>query len=443
MSMQVLLLCLFIGTIHSFLQPFRIEHREIRSKIQPSKDPLFKQIKGFYGIIGPDINISSVTSLYELFTGDGVIQGVFFNDDKITFIKKFVRTEKLLYEATHGKFSKHIFMTPLYVLLNKIGCIPNTLGLANTAFLKTNNQIFALFERDHPYQLHIDVENQLLFTMKKRIIPGITHFSGHSKYDNVKIHSIDYDVLKNHLTYVQLTPNVFNLFFKTVIKTHYVPLIHDFFVSDNKILFLDSPFVWKFSIEMKGPPISFDHSKPTYLFLYDTIQQTTRQWKTNKPFYIFHYGQVEVGENIDIYAPVYDDIDFSSIQINGKYRHISLRHSGEIVIKKNRVLERLNLDFPLKWGRYIILREVNNNTIMGFVVCKDLSIIRRIRLPENRSFCGEPSIIELMKEPYLIGLSYDDKGMGYVSLISIFKDDYRELALNQPVSISFHSIFIQ
>jgi len=463
--MQVFLFFLLITTVQSFfphfpfsipemgerilstLKPrkcigsFQIETREIKSILNPSTDPLFNQIKGFYGIIGPDINISSVSSLYDLFTGDGMIQGVFFKGGKMTFVKHFVRTDKLLYESIYGRFSKNLFMTPLYILLNKMGCLPNTMGLANTAFLKTPKETFALFERDHPYQINIDVENHNLHTVKKRTIPDLTHFSGHSKYKNQKIHTIDYDVLTNQLTYIQLTPQ-FNILFKTVIKTHYVPLIHDFVLSGNNMIFVDSPFVWMFSMDTKNPPVRFDRTQPTYIYLYDNVKHTTKFWMSPLSFYVFHYGHVEIGENIDIYAPVYDDIDFSSLHIKGRYRHISLRPSGEVVIKKNWALENLNLDFPLKWRRYVILREIENHVIKGFVVCKGLAIIKRIRLPEDRVFCGEPSIIELLGEPYLLGLSYDKYEMGYISLISVFKDDYREIELKERVSIGFHSIFM-
>lgn len=106
------------------------------------------------------------------------------------------------------------------------------------------------------------------------------------------------------------------------------------------------------------------------------------------------------------------------------------------------MLENLNLDFPLKWGQYTILREIENQAIMGFVVCKELMVIRRIRLPEGRFFCGEPSIIEFTGGPYLLGLTYDKRGMGYISLVGVFTEDYRELDLEERVSIGFHSIFL-
>jgi carotenoid cleavage dioxygenase-like enzyme len=48
---------------------------------------------------------NNLDNLYDLFTGDGVIQGVFFEKGELTFVKHFVRTEKLEYEEKNGKKS--------------------------------------------------------------------------------------------------------------------------------------------------------------------------------------------------------------------------------------------------------------------------------------------------------------------------------------------------
>jgi len=444
--MQVLYLLFFISSIQAFFRPFFrpfcIESREKRTQIEISKDPLFKNIKGFYGLIGPDINISTDTSLYELFSGDGIIQGIFFDNGKITFVKHFVRTEKLLYESVNGRFSKSIFMIPFYLLLNKIGYLPNLLGIANTAFLQIQQKTFVLFERDHPYEININIENQTLQTVKKNIIDGLSHFSAHSTYDKNIIHTIDYDVVNKQILYIHMN-KYFKIICKTVIKTHYIPIIHDFIILPNRLIFIDSPFVWSLSIGNKRPPVIFDCEQPTYIIIYDNTTNILQKYKSPTSFYMFHCAYVEeIGENIHIFAPLYDNIDFSSLKIKGQYRRITIKSSGEVVIHKNYLLEFLNLDFPIKWGKYIILREIDNEVIKGFIVCKELNIIKRIRLPLLRFFCGEPTIIELIGEPYLLGLSYDDTGIGYVSLIGIFNNDYREIKLYEQTIIGFHSIFI-
>jgi len=427
----------------SFLpRPFRIETREIRQPLPISSDPLFRELNGFYGLIGPDINTTTVKSLYDLFTGDGIIQGVFCHKGCLTFVKHFVRTEKLLFESIHGRFSKHLWMTPLYIFLNKLGLLPNVLGLANTALLSLDpaHRLFALFERDLPYEIYPDQETHTLYTLKKVKIPSLSHFSGHSKFENQQIHTIDYNVLSNQIEYMRLDLQ-FRPLSRSVIKMNYIPLVHDFCILGSRILLLDAPFEWRPAFP-RNIPVAFHPHKPVHILLYDSSNGVMKRWSQSTPFYIFHYAEVkEVNGNIDIYAPVYDHIDFSSLAIVGKYRNIRLKSDGEVVIKKNPVLENMNLDFPVVWRGYVILRSIENFSIRGFVVCKDLRILRRIRLPLNRYFCGEPAIVELVGKPYLMGFSYDEGGMGYVSIIGVFEDSYAEQAVGHPLTMGFHSIF--
>ena len=151
--------CSFFINIQ-FGNPFKISKKEINKKIEYklSKEnvEIVRKINGFYGMIGPDINISTVNTLYDLFTGDGNIQGIFFDNGELTYIKKFIRTEKLLYEEMNGRIPNHWIVTFLFMVLEKIGILPNMMGMANTALLNIENNTYALFERDLPYLLDID-----------------------------------------------------------------------------------------------------------------------------------------------------------------------------------------------------------------------------------------------------------------------------------------------
>ena len=77
----------------------------IETYLQPREKDIIKNLNGFYGLIGPNIYMNNKVpdSLYDLFTGDGTIQGVFFENGKLTFVKHLVKTEKFLYEKQHGK----------------------------------------------------------------------------------------------------------------------------------------------------------------------------------------------------------------------------------------------------------------------------------------------------------------------------------------------------
>jgi hypothetical protein len=429
---------------------FLIKNHEIKKEIQytnnkKNDNEIIKQISGFYGLIGPDIDKFSIKSLYDLFTGDGIIQGVFFENGNITFVKHFVRTEKIMYEEQYGRFSKKIIMTTLYILLNKIGILPNVLGLANTALLNIDNHIFALFERDLPYHIDIDLENKQIKTVKKININGLQHFSGHSKYNThqKKIYTIDYDVITNIVSYITLNEK-FQQIDKVLIKTSYIPIVHDFAVLKNGILFIDSPFCWN-PFFLKQSPVSFANTKPTFIHIYNEETKTRTQYECEESFYIFHYAHVIENENtIDIYGSLYDNLDFSSLYIQGKYRKITLdKNSGKVFIKKNQEFENMNLDFPIKWKDFVVLRSIENQKITGFVVCKELEMISKIMLPYNRYFCGEPSIIEIEGSPFLLGFSYDSFENGYIIMFELFTKKYIEIQLhNIQLNIGFHAMFL-
>jgi len=422
--------------------PFLIKHREIKKEIiyDQSNDSI-NQLSGFYGLIGPDIDKFSIKTLYDLFTGDGIIQGVFFDKGNITFVKHFVRTEKILYEEQYGRFSKKVLMTTFYILMHKLKMLPNVLGLANTALLDVGTKTLALFERDLPYQIDIDFINQSLRTVKKININGLEHFSGHSKYIDKMIHTIDYDVLSNTVSYITLNES-FEQMNKAIIKTAYIPIVHDFMVLNNKMIFIDSPFIWN---PFSQIPVTLSN-KPTYIHVYDKITNTRTQYESPASFYLFHYASViQTNKTLEIYGSQYDTLDFSSLNIQGKYRKIVVNLiSGVVFILKNPELENMNLDFPLKWKEYVLLRSIENQAINGFVLCRGLDIVKKIKLPSDRYFCGEPSIVEVLGSPFLMGFSYDSLEKGYLILFELFNETYIELPLDDDIklNIGFHSIFL-
>lgn len=424
---------------------FQIKSREVKKeyKIAENISHPIQNMTGFYGLIGPDIDKFTINNLYDLITGDGLIQGVFFNNGTLTFVNHFVRTDKLKYEEKHGRFSKQFFMTVLYMTLSKMNMLPNVMGLANTALMNIEYKLYALFEQDLPYELNLDFENKEINTIKKKKINQMKHFSGHSKYIGKKIHTIDYDPLTNTVKYI-LLDGEFNIFKQIAVKTMYLPIIHDFYVMNNGIVFIDSPF----SIDItRHIPVSFK-KKPTYIHVIDGLYRT--QYECEEPFYLFHYADVkETEKTYEILGSQYDSIDFDKMELNGKYRKITInKKSGKVFISKNRELEKMNLDFPIRWGDTIILRSIQDRCITGFVVCRGLDIIKKMPMPENRFVCGEPAIITpdgaVPAAPYLIGFAYDSIGHSYFFFYKLFEESYSEIPLSQDInlSIGFHSIFI-
>ena len=72
--------CFFIK--YPFGHKFSIKEKETTRKIKYAlpieQQNVINNINGFYGLIGPDINIKNVSTIFDLFIGDGNIQGIFF-----------------------------------------------------------------------------------------------------------------------------------------------------------------------------------------------------------------------------------------------------------------------------------------------------------------------------------------------------------------------------
>jgi len=415
---------------------------------KPTKPTLHK-INGFYGLIGPDVDTSNVESLYDLFTGDGVIQGAFFDDGKITFIKHHIRTEKVEFEKSHGVGPRHFLWSLITMGLTNLGLIPNMMGVANTALMRTQKgELYALFERDHPYLLDLDFSKKTLRTIKKRHIKGLHSFSAHSKASHKTIETIDYHVMKKLVVFKQLDHD-FNALTTLETKTEYMPVIHDFlYTQSNKTIMLDSPFVMKPSLS--HVPVGFDNTKPTFL----RVASKTQSWKYrfDQGFYIFHYGDFrENATHFEIYAPIYEQVDFSKIDIVGKYRKLVIdKTTNQTSIAKSVSLELFNLDFPVKWcNGNVVLRNINSKTINGFIICRGLEIQDMIFF-DNLAFCGEPVIIPCDGEVDYLTCFANDRvnNMGFLVMIPLNKAASRfdrsqiiKTPMNRTLGLGFHSIY--
>ena len=88
-------------------------------------EKMFDKISGFYGLVGPNVDFHNVTSLFELFTGNGVIQGVFIDDGEMTFANHIINTERYKFEKRFGR----------KILINLGTLILNTFNFGKYIFL--------------------------------------------------------------------------------------------------------------------------------------------------------------------------------------------------------------------------------------------------------------------------------------------------------------------
>lgn len=461
--MVILLLLLFITGAYGFLPKYANTKINIPTVHLPSSDlETIRQIRGVYGLIGPDFNISEVTNLYELFTGNGIIQACTFDDGKITFIKHYIETEKLVYERRFGKVLPSHFVSILFYLLNKINLMPNLLGLANTALVHIDGKHYALYERDLPYQIDMNLAN--IRTVSKKKVNGIESFSAHPTVHNGEnlvsgdrslVETIEYNVITKTVKFHQLTGD---LVLQKTIETpmKYLPIVHDFISTQYNYIVLDSPLEIKFSeMHRRSMPVALRKEGPTFVRIVNKYTGRVRTYEIPQSFYVFHFARIEEDEtHIKIYAPCYDEIDFSSLDIHGKYRKLILHKDfGDVIVEKCEVLENLNLDFPVPFNDKVIMRNLKNRICDGFVICRGLEIVKQIFI-ENRFVCGEPRIIYVKGTPYLIFFTFELENerefqsateeyasQGNIMLINLLDYHQIEIPLNVPLKLGFHSIF--
>ena len=433
----------------------KISNRDLNCKINynlsEEDTKIINKINGFYGLIGPDVNKSNVKTLYDLFTGDGVIQGLFIDNGNLTYINHFVKTDKLIYEDEHGKIPQNIFTLIFFILMNKLNLLPNLMGMANTALLNVENNIYALFERDIPYLIDVNFKEKKVKTVKKVKLNSISHFSAHSKYNSKDklIESIDYNILKRRVDYYIMNNN-FEIINSTYVYTKYMPIIHDFVNLPNSMIFVESPLEINIGFLKKNMKMSvfMNKLKTTQLHIIDKNTFSKKSITIKNSFYIFHYANFEEkNDEIIIYAPLYESLDFNELNLVGNYRRIIIdKKSFDIKIDINEELEKYNLDFPLKYENNVILRNIENNAINGFIICNGLEIKKKIFF-EDKHLCGEPSIIEIdednIKNYFLVSFAYDNNNIGFFIIIDLNSYRIIEIPLKSEINIGFHSIFIK
>jgi hypothetical protein len=228
----------------------------------------------------------------------------------------------------------------------------------------------------------------------------------------------------------------------------YFPIIHDFISTRDSVVCLNSAFMWNISIlpRFTGGKFQLDTTKPAIFFLIDRKTGKINRYYMEKGIYIFHYADVYETENeMEIYAPVYESLDFSNLKLEGKYRKIILdKRTNKISIEKNMELEKWNVEFPVPFfhenKKKILLRYVDAEQNTGFIICHQFEIEKVIFFP-GKCICGEPSIVEIEGTTYALFFTVDNNDNGFFTIINIVTEQKIEINLYTKLQIGFHAIY--
>ena len=444
-------------------------------KLENAWNPIYK--KGFFGLIGSkNIEKTKKQSIIEAFTQEGIIQGVFFdwhlNGTQIIHpVKHEIQTDSYKFLQTMDmKIPMNLFSI---FIINIIKWFSNNhinlLGKANTAlFIDVHNKLWALFERDLPYEIIYDLDNQTISTGKRIWIENVQHVSGHAKkrWDPATcttiIDTIDYDICKKKIIY-----NVLSGDFKQVLRTfeyssNYIPFIHDFSLiqkNESKLFWVDSPFTfYHTSTDNLKFPIGLQKNEPTIFHVGEDI------YIYPSGICIFHIAHTQETDNyIDIYTSIYENIHFAEDikNIRGTYCCIRLIKKGEkkgnVKIYKNNDLKQYNLDFPViletkkinsikNQRKLVILRNIDyeTNKMNGFIICHGLKIIKEFFLEKDISVLGEPVLTDTPFSKILLFFAKNDEtNTTYLMKWDLYNNEIDKLPLDISFELGFHSIWIE
>ena len=442
----IIFIFLFISYCNCFIPKFNSKHishfyNKDYSIPLNNKHEFLKNITGFYGLIGPNMDFNNASSLMELFTGDGVVQGIFIDNGNITFHNHIIQTEKLLFEKKHGKNSHNLFTLVMSML--KIFPIPS--GTANTALHQFQNKTLALYETDHPYILKLNMKTFNISTIGKQIIQNISSISAHSKFNKDTFDTIHYNILKKEVQILTLDQD-YNLKNKIKVKTRYLPVIHDFINTEKYAIFVDCPLQINFkNIFNSKFPIHLNNKLPTFIHIINKKTKQIETFSMDQGIYIFHFSDFKESEDsYIIQAPQLDTVDFSNLVFKPKLREININKKTKIVSNnKYPELENINIDFPIKINStHTLFSMIDKETgFTGFTICEGMKITKNI-LFDNTIIIGEPQIMNILNTPYIISFTKKDNN-NFITFINVKTFSQNDISI--PISIinGFHSIFIK
>ena len=267
-------------------------------------------LRGTFYRNGPTQHEIGDMRYHHFFDGDGMIKAFHFDGDKVSHQSKFVATEKFMLEKQAGKHIERGFGTFLPSMRNAKSA--DAINTANINIIKYDGELLALWEGGSAYQ--IDEKNLDTIGIKhwSRQTAGLP-FAAHPRIDtNNTLWSFGYAPLNDALVIYHIEPrngeNKRGLKNVGLIPVPNTPMVHDFMVTDNYLVFILPPY--NFDKELKGSFLDhyvWDASKNGEILIVDknNFQQVKRY--DIPAFWVFHFSNAyeDSNGNIRFQAPIY------------------------------------------------------------------------------------------------------------------------------------------
>mmetsp|Transcript_20305 Transcript_20305/g.37727 ORF Transcript_20305/g.37727 Transcript_20305/m.37727 type:complete len:510 (+) Transcript_20305:352-1881(+) len=239
---------------------------------------------------------------YHLFDGDGMVHAVSLSPETggSTYARHQIQTIKLQTELANGG--------PVYPTIGSMAGktgIARVLafeqriragqyersGVANTAMVHHAGKLLALNEGDIPYKLELKEEGGIA-TQGPLEWSKLTPFTAHPKVDPVTgfMHAFGYSMEKPYLRYYVVDDKGDHVHSLDIDLPQAI-MMHDFCITENKVIFLDTNLVFDAAEMAKGNlPFRFDASRPARFGIMDKKETDASNivWCEAPPQQIFH-----------------------------------------------------------------------------------------------------------------------------------------------------------
>lgn len=454
----------------------------------PHNDSKFSRISGnFFAQIGSNPRHFK-NEHYHWFDGDGMVHGIFFNQSKMIYQNKWIRTKRMEVE-NRWKKKMYLYFGELkgingiiqilkFCMMEWLGFLPKAKGTANTAIINWHDRFFALHEGDMPYEINIDKSRHNISTLGRLNYTSIHSMTAHPVIDE-KRHQIYFYGYNNYdFSYGQFIFNIFDTQL-TLMNQFNISLlnngmIHDVAFTGDEVIIPDMPLKYDPSLILNEKlPLYFDKKKGITRFGIINVDDETCSpiWYYFKEnFFIFHFaGARLIDDTYIIHACVMDhlymedfvnlhDTKISSGIIRGNLRLKEIRikkGTNETQIFTNTFIDHLhlsfpyNLDFPKRSVKnpsqiYCSIFDASTGCIRGYMKLDTLrftSAIPDIYLLNDQVYGNsEPQPILIDDNEYLLTYT-SDQNDSFISLIDVVQKSIHSQKIPTRIPPGFHSTF--
>lgn len=257
-------------------------------------------LKGEYMRNGPNPQFEPFSYVYP-FDGDAMIHALYFNQGVVSYRNRFVVTPELEAERRYGQAIYSSIIHPIKPdprLLTETSN-PYIKAGAFIHVIKLGQSYLAMHEAAPAYEIthHLETLGKWHPCNSQRDIP----INAHTRTDpyTQSVYAISYSIKEApYLTLYQFDQTG-NLIEEVGIEKGYPTMIHDFIITKNFIIIIDSPVVFSLQEMMKGKNIlQWQPELGTQIGLIprDNFKQKPL-WIKTKPFFSFHYANAFEHEN--------------------------------------------------------------------------------------------------------------------------------------------------